>query len=147
MLRDVCFQMHLYYFSYDNEIVLKTDSTSTWYYCLTHWGRDQMAAIFQTPFHWISLKFVPGGPINDIPVLVQIMAWRQIDHKPLSEPMLIRFTDAYMWHWGAMYIDTIAIMFNSSEMSLASSPQSTCATYHWRCRRLARRSGDFTLNM
>ena len=25
----------------------------------------------------ISLKFVPKGPINNIPSLVQIMAWRQ----------------------------------------------------------------------
>ena len=25
----------------------------------------------------ISLKFVPKGPINNIPALVQIMAWRQ----------------------------------------------------------------------
>ena len=24
-----------------------------------------------------SLKFVPKGPINDIPALVQIMAWRR----------------------------------------------------------------------
>ena len=36
----------------------------------------------------ISLKFVPEGPINNIPALVQIMAWRRIDDKPLSEPML-----------------------------------------------------------
>ena len=35
----------------------------------------------------ISLKFVPKGPINNIPTLVQIMAWRRIGDKPLSEPM------------------------------------------------------------
>ena len=28
----------------------------------------------------ISLKFVPKGPINNIPALVQIMAWRQPGH-------------------------------------------------------------------
>ena len=38
----------------------------------------------------ISLKFVPNGPINDIPVLVQIMAWRGLGDRPLSEPMVIR---------------------------------------------------------
>ena len=38
------------------------------------------------------------GPINNIPVLVQIMAWRLVGTKPLSEPMLIQFTDAYMLH-------------------------------------------------
>ena len=36
----------------------------------------------------ISLKFVPKGPINNIPALVQIMAWRRPGDKPLSEPMM-----------------------------------------------------------
>ena len=34
-----------------------------------------------------SLKFVPKGPINNIPALVQIMAWRRPGDKPLSEPL------------------------------------------------------------
>ena len=38
----------------------------------------------------ISLKFVPKGPINNIPALVQIMAWRQPGNKPLSEPRMAR---------------------------------------------------------
>ena len=42
---------------------------------------------------WISLKiplkFVPKGPVNNIPALVQIMAWRRPGDKPLSEPMLV----------------------------------------------------------
>ena len=42
---------------------------------------------------WISLKiplrFVPRCPINNIPALVQIMAWRRPGDKPLSEPMLV----------------------------------------------------------
>ena len=37
----------------------------------------------------ISLKFVPKGPINNIPALVQIMAWRRPGDKPLSEPMMV----------------------------------------------------------
>ena len=37
----------------------------------------------------ISLKFVSKGPINNIPALVQIMAWRRPDDKPLSEPMMV----------------------------------------------------------
>ena len=44
-----------------------------------------MAAIFQWIFLNenvrisinISLKFVPWGPINNIPTLVQVMAWRR----------------------------------------------------------------------
>ena len=37
----------------------------------------------------ISLKFVPAYPINTIPALVQIMAWRRSGDKPLSEPMMV----------------------------------------------------------
>ena len=37
----------------------------------------------------ISLKFVPKVQNNNIPALVQIMAWRQPGNKPLSEPMII----------------------------------------------------------
>ena len=36
----------------------------------------------------LSLKFVPRGPINNIPALVQIMAWRRPGDKPLSEPTI-----------------------------------------------------------
>ena len=50
----------------------------------------------------ISLKFVPRDPIDNIPALVQIMAWRRIGDKPLSEPMLTRFTGAYTRHLGKM---------------------------------------------
>ena len=44
----------------------------------------------------ISVKFFPKGPIDNNPTLVQIMVWHQIGDKPLSEPMLTQFTDAYM---------------------------------------------------
>ena len=37
----------------------------------------------------ISLKFVPKGPVYNIPALVQVMAWRRPD-KPLSEPMVVK---------------------------------------------------------
>ena len=50
----------------------------------------------------ISLKFAPKGPIDNKPALVQIMAWRRIGDKPLSEAMPTRFTDVYMWHKGEM---------------------------------------------
>ena len=73
-----------------------------WSALLTHWGRDKMDAISQTIFSsvfflnenvWIpktiSLKFVPKGPINNIPSLVQIMAWCRPGDKPLSEPMMV----------------------------------------------------------
>ena len=40
--------------------------------------------------HKISLKFVPMGPVNIIPALVQIMAWHRPGDKPSSEPMMVR---------------------------------------------------------
>ena len=46
----------------------------------------------------ISLKFVPKGPINKKPELIQKMAWHQAGNKPLSEPMMVYFTDAYLCH-------------------------------------------------
>ena len=36
-----------------------------------------------------SLKIVPKSPINNIPALVQIRAWRRPGDKPLSEPMMV----------------------------------------------------------
>ena len=36
----------------------------------------------------ISLKFIPKGPVYNIPALVQIMAWRRPGDKPLSEAMI-----------------------------------------------------------
>ena len=50
----------------------------------------------------ISLKFVPKGPINNIPAFVQIMVWRQSGDKPLSEPMMVLFNEAYMRHSASM---------------------------------------------
>ena len=64
---------------------------------LTHWGRDKMAVILKCIFLnenvsiaiKISLKFVPKGQINNIPALIQTMAWRRPGVKPLSEPMMV----------------------------------------------------------
>ena len=67
---------------------------------LTHLGRDKMAVISQKTFWkwlswikklWISIKisltFLPRGPINHLPTLVQ-MAWHWPGDNPLSEPIL-----------------------------------------------------------
>ena len=37
----------------------------------------------------MSPKFVPQGQINNIPALVQLMAWRRPGDKPLYEPMMV----------------------------------------------------------
>ena len=65
---------------------------------LTHlsWTQPFPSRHFQMHFHEskfcilirIPLKCVPEGPIDKIPALVQITAWRWSGDKPLSEPML-----------------------------------------------------------
>ena len=45
----------------------------------------------------ISPKFVPKSPSDNKPLLVQLMAWRRTGDKPLPEPILTQFTDAYMY--------------------------------------------------
>ena len=58
-----------------------------------HFADDIFKYVFLIEYVWISikisLKFVPMGPINNIPAMVQIMAWRRPGNKPLSEPMVI----------------------------------------------------------
>ena len=58
-----------------------------------HYLTDIFKCIFLKANVWIliniSLKFVPKGPINNIPPLVQIMARCRPGGKPLSEPMLV----------------------------------------------------------
>ena len=57
-------------------------------------------SIFLNDSFWfsnkISLKYVPFDSTVNISALVQIIAWRWIDDKSLSEPMLGYFTDASM---------------------------------------------------
>ena len=69
-----------------------------------HFADDIFKCIFLNENIWISikisLKFVPNVSINNIPALVQIMAWRRPGAKPLSEPMLTQFTNAYIQHSG-----------------------------------------------
>ena len=93
---------------------------------LTHWGRDKMAAIFQTTFSnailnenvWISIKisltFVPKGPINKIPALGQIMAWRRPGDKPLSESMMVSLP-THMCVTRPQWVKTPAIIHYSHE--------------------------------
>ena len=47
-------------------------------------------------------KYVPYGANDNKTTLVQIMAWHQTTDKPLSEAMLVCFTDAYMRHSASM---------------------------------------------
>ena len=58
-----------------------------------HFANDMFKCIFLNENVWIpieiSLKFVPKGSINNNPALFQIMAWRRLGDKPLSETMMV----------------------------------------------------------
>ena len=69
---------------------------------ISHWGWHKMAAnflaTFSNAFSWMKVykfrlrvhsKFVSKGPIDNIPALVEIMAWRWPGDKPLSETMMV----------------------------------------------------------
>ena len=57
-----------------------------------YFADDIFKCIFLNGNVWISInismKVVPKGPFNNIPALIQIMAWRRSGDKPLSEPMM-----------------------------------------------------------
>ena len=58
-----------------------------------HLADDIFKCIFLNENVWIpikiSLTFVPKGRINNIPAVVQIMAWHRPGDKPLSEPLMV----------------------------------------------------------
>ena len=75
---------------------------------------DIFKCIFLNENEWIllriSLKFVLKVRINNIPSLVQIMAWRRPGDKPLSEPMVVsllthicvtrsQWVNQLRWNW------------------------------------------------
>ena len=78
---------------------------------LTHLPLDKMAATLADDISkgfffnkhdsiliQISLKFVPRSSTDNNPLLVLVMAWRRTGDKPLPEPMMTQFIDAYMRH-------------------------------------------------
>ena len=54
-----------------------------------HFADDIFKCVLLNENEWISIKispkFVPKGPINNIPALVQMMAWRRPSDKSLSK--------------------------------------------------------------
>ena len=87
---------------YTSDIITETEMMSLWWNFNTlrprQNGRHFVEDIFKCIFLnedarislQISLKFVPTVQINNIPALVQIMAWHRPGAKPLSEPMMVR---------------------------------------------------------
>ena len=72
----------------------------------TDFADDIFKCIFVKENVWfsikISLKFVPKGPIDDIPVFVQITTWHKPGNKPLSEPVMVRLSTHISRHSALM---------------------------------------------
>ena len=129
-----------------------------------HFPDDIFKCIFFNENVWIlikiSLEFAPRGPINNIPSLVQIMAWRRPGNKPLSEPMIvsllthicvtrpqwvkliagilciIRQTTIYIYHNGKIFHDPqtgyfACSFFKWQKQNVASDCEVTPHTSQW----------------
>ena len=104
-------QWNFFYKKIHLQIVCKMLTICSGCDVLTHLPLDKMATILadnnfkciflnendRIPIR-ISLEFVPRSPIDNKPALVQVMAWHLTGNKPLSEPVVTQFTDAYMRH-------------------------------------------------
>ena len=84
----------------------------------------------------LSWKFVPKCPINNIPALIQIMAWHSPGSKPLSEPIVVSLPMHMcitLPQW--VKIDVRAYQYHNSLMipinSLQSGDQCIYASAKW----------------
>ena len=105
-----------------------------------HFPDDIFKWIFLNENVWILtnilLKFVPRGPINNTPTLVQIMAWRRPGDKPLSETMMARLPTCIcvtrpQWvkdHWYAVF--TKIFYYIESNRPIPQIPQCTSPISH-----------------
>ena len=96
---------------------------SWWCFCtfpLCHLFLKKMTVISQTTFSnvfsWIKkvlyiesnfTEVLPRGPIDHKLSLVQVMTWRRTGDKPLPEPMLIQFADAYLYAALSLWVNYV----------------------------------------
>ena len=89
-------------------------------YCC-HFADNIFKCIFWNENVWISLKislkFAPKVWINNIPALVQIIAWDQSGDKPFSEPVMFwLLTRMYITQWTECFSSGLAVFFASIEV-------------------------------
>ena len=117
------------------QVVLEYSNLST-RNSLIQWGQDKMVAILASNIFRciflneniqiltkISQNFVPKGPINNIPALIQITAW----HRPVDKPLMVSLQMS-MHHSASMNYDSLVerleytkIWINSLRLSVAST--------------------------
>ena len=72
-----------------------------------------------------SLNFYPNSPINNIPALVQIMAWRRPGGKPLSEPMMVR-SPTHICVTRPLWFNNVCVRFQFTPMKPMSFEKLLC---------------------
>ena len=113
----------------------------------------------------MSLKFVPRGSNNNIPALVEIMAWRRPGDKPLSERMMVRLPTHICvtrpqwvkWNfsrarYGVSFVNILEKTFLSWRLSTAAFFVYLCSKITWQkcvsnvrpARRTRRLSGTWS---
>ena len=67
------------------------------------------------------MKFVPKGPINNVPALVQIMAWRRPGDKTLCEQILVSL-QTHIWvtqsQWVQSVLENLTVCSKTWSLSL-----------------------------
>ena len=88
-----------------------------------HFPDEILKCIFVNENAWISIKFslniVPDGPIDNILTLVQIMAWRRLGDKPLSEPMMVLLL-THIWVTRPQWVKAMAVRFPGNQWVVSS---------------------------
>ena len=109
-----------------------------------HFADDIFKCIFLNENVWISinisLKFVPKGLINNIPALVQIMAWRRPGDKPLSEPMMVNLL-THICVTRPQWVKGLAASMRTPQFKKSSSTLIGVTGPHPSSNKLRRRTG------
>ena len=106
---------------------------------LKHWGRDEMVDIFQTTFpntfSWkiiwisinISLKFVPRGPIHNVPALIPIIGSDQAPSHYLIQWWLVYWRICVTRpQWVKVSIGWFCVMLDKFYLDLKICPIQIC---------------------
>ena len=80
----------------------------------------------------ISLKIVPKGQINNIPALLQIMAWCQSGNKPLSETMMLSLL-THICIPRPQWVDEMNVLIRGMVLALIISSQIVWENYIINC--------------
>ena len=73
---------------------------------------DILKCIFMNEKFWklIQISSLFLSPIDNKSALVQVMSWRRTGDKPLPEPVLAEFTDAYMHKEGISWLTHLPLV-------------------------------------